>query len=361
MLTVVLPTKNRSSYLIRALSYYHKLGLSHRLIIADSSAEDQVSRVKSFIHSLKPGLEIEYQIFDRDIPPQDKIAQALRGVDTAYAVLAADDDFFVLKTLDQAVQFLKDHPDYSVVHGDAVRFSVGPEAVYGHVTEISSYPQRAVEYPKASERLLDHLSNFTTTYYSVEGVEALQKNWAESARLQVDNYFLELIPSCLSLVQGKAKKITGLYMARQASPIKEYIKKNTFEWITQKEFSVQYERFRDCIARELSFKDGINLEDSLATVDQAMWAYIASWLTTQYSCELPINRRPVNKVSLFFNQVLRKIPGTVTTCRALKRIFENNPKKNLADDISLPKLLNGSLPYDEDFLPINRVIAGNSH
>src|SRR3989338_7410753 len=145
MLTLVLPTKNRSEFLIRALVYYQKLSLNYRLVIADSSTEDHVSRAQSFIDSLKPGLKIEYRIFGRDIPFQDKIVQTLREVDTAYAVLAADDDFFIPKALDRAVNFLKEHSDYSVVHGDELCFSVGPEAVYGSVTKVSRYRRRAVE------------------------------------------------------------------------------------------------------------------------------------------------------------------------------------------------------------------------
>ena len=66
-ITILIPTLNRSNFLIRALSYYVKVGFKGWICIGDSSNVQHSERIKRVVYTLEDKLKIIYKYFPK--PP----------------------------------------------------------------------------------------------------------------------------------------------------------------------------------------------------------------------------------------------------------------------------------------------------
>jgi glycosyltransferase domain-containing protein len=348
MLTVIVPTRNRSPYLLRLLSYYREQHFNHRLLILDSSDPEHARKNRLAVDSLKGSFEIEHKLYGSEVLSVQKVDDALSSVDTPYAVLGADDDFIIPATLNLALEFLQSHTDYSLVHGEAITFSLESGTAWGQLEAVWRHDQGNIENPSGGERLVNHFTNYSTTWHSVHRTKRLRENLLATSRLQTDLSFGELLPSGLSLIQGKAKKLDGLYMARQGNTAKLYVEVNLFDWITSPNWPQRYDNFRDCLAEALVHQDQIGLEEARAKVKEAFWSYLAKYLARQKNHLYPSASVHDNS----WRQVARSLPGA-------RRIRETFRHLNKRDDheISLPGLLQPSSPYHADFMPVYRAVT----
>ena len=331
----------------RALFYYDQRRLNYKLVIADSSQPDFCGKNQLLVDSLKRNLKIEYKKYESNIEIARKLQDVLGCVETRYTVLGGDDDFFIPRALGRAVEFLETHSDYSVAHGDAAGFTLKSDRVYGQIAGVSRYNQTTVDHESAAKRVYDHLAGYSATWYSVQRTDQLRKNFRKAAEFGDIAYFAELLTSCLSLVQGKVKKLDGLYMIRQCHPENKYGGPDLFDWVTSPRWGSQYERFRDCLVAELTQRDGIDIHQTQAMIKRTFWFYLATGFHNQWKdCYPTHGSLPPSDVSLYLHG-LRKIG------RMLRSLIVRKSEP----EISLPALLNVSSPYYADFQPIYRAIT----
>ena len=141
--TIVIPTHNRHSHLVRSVSWFLKGG--YDIVIADStecawqhSLQDD-PRV-TYIH--KPG---PYAVY------VDKLLAALQAVKTPMTAMCADDDFILYSGLEACADFLENHEDYAFCQGYAYLFQTiaGRNAIWPmpydyHDVESSDWLQRVI-------------------------------------------------------------------------------------------------------------------------------------------------------------------------------------------------------------------------
>lgn len=341
MLTLIIPTFNRSLYLARLLSYYRERNFPYTIVVADSSDPLYLEQNEALVDSVRPDLRIEHKTYDTDIGIATKLARSAEEVGSAYSVVCADDDFLVPNSLRRAAEFLEAHPDYSIVHGFALKFGLEPgSSVYGPMVRTSRYTQRTVDHPTGAERLTDHLMNYTTTWYSVHRSSQLRFNMRMAIESESGAYFIELLPSALSLIQGKAQAMDALLMVRQSHSSKNYVVPSASAWVASPNWTREYERFCDCLAEELAGQDGISVESAREIVERAFRPYLEAFLG-----QATTKRNERSCLKALFGA----IPGARVAWRRLYRM-----KHRDQGDMSLSWLLNGSSPYSDDFLPIYR-------
>jgi glycosyltransferase domain-containing protein len=348
MLTVLVPTKNRPSFLTRLCSYYRERNLDHQLLIVDSSEPEQASENRRALELLEAGFKVEYKLYENEIGFLEKLNEALASVETPYAVLGADDDLFVPDGLTRAVEFLEANQDYALAHGDALTFSLNTNEAWGKLENVWRYEQRTVDDESGVERLVNHFVNYSATWYSVHRTKQLRENLL-AAKQVVDLLFVEMLPSGLSLIQGKAKKLGGLYMVRQSDTAKEYNTFDPFDWITNLNWASQYESFRNCLAEAVVLQDKIELEKARADIKRAFWSYLGKHLGLRWQS----NYGHLNTGS---QSALRQMAGGIPGARRLRATLRRL-KKQQGNEISLQGLLNVSSPFHEDFMPIYRVLT----
>ena len=271
-LTLVVPTRNRPLFIQRMFQFYRDRRLRHPIVIADSSGAEAGPLNRQSAAAAGNRLQVDYQSYDPKSDFLTKVLRALCSVDTEYVVIGADDDFFVPSTLDRCVTFLQTWPDYTIAHGRAV--SVNARG------SVHNYPQRSVELINPSARLYDHLALYTTTWYSVHRREALIANLEHVAAFTPQATaarFGELLPSCLSLVQGKSKCLGDLYMIRQDHAASGG--KTEMHWpqlLTSADYSGHYVQFRSILVNALASATGCTRGEAEEAVDMSFRAYLSS-------------------------------------------------------------------------------------
>ena len=293
MFSIVIPTRNRARFLERLLTYCVVLNVKQPIWIADSSVESGAGEVRDMISRLKPDLNLTLISYDPKIGIAVKLTDILCQVSTELVVLGADDDFFTLRGLQSAAEFLHTHLDFSVAHGKSVTFELTPGPVYGNSLRVANYPQRSIEHSTAAERLLDHLARYSTTWYSMHRLEQLQHNMHAVADLEMEAVtFTEVLPSCLSLIQGKSKQLDVLFTVRQVHPQRDNTASgDTFDWVTDTCWPAQFRRFSDCLTEELAHRDNTTRDSARETVKRAFWSYLAHRLNFKWQRRYAEDRR----------------------------------------------------------------------
>ncbi|MBI3616054.1 MAG: TIGR00180 family glycosyltransferase [Candidatus Omnitrophica bacterium] len=349
MLSVIIPTRNRPQFLKRAVSYYRKIRFPYPILIEDSSEPAMAEQTSKMVRSDARGLECVHQIHPVDTHVLVRIRSAAESVKTPFAVVGADDDFFIPKGLEQATRFLQKHPDYSGVHGDAALFGLRSGVEYGPMAWIVEYGQRSLEQETGFDRLLENFQNYSTTWYSMQRTEELLGRMRVSAGANLDNSFLELLPSGLTALQGKVKKLNGLYMVRQSHVAMTSGSRDLLDWLSGEEWASQFRWVQERLSECLQSQDRISSEEAARRVKKVFWAYLTRQLTNFWRKKYVL--APRRKPSLA-RRIGLKIPGLQKAWRSFQ--FKMPRPK---DQISLEAFLKLHSVHHSAFLPIYQVVT----
>lgn len=348
MITLVIPTRNRSGFLGRLLRYYAEIGFRGRIIIGDSSDSDRLKAAEGILASVADRLDVKYRLCPGASNlhcARDLICQ----VSTPYAVWVSDDDFVVPRALDHAVDLLEARPEASAVHGEAVLLSVANGEPNGSVLGVSRYRQEALEHSRSSDRLLAYLSAYFPTAFSVHRTKNLQQAYDAVIESGLSDMFGELLPCCLQVIWGRVAKLDGLYMVRQVhSRMRSgWENPDVFDWIVRADWPQQFGRVRNLLATQLARQDGLDESEASQVVKQAFWAYLFGLLG-----EPQRSREAAATQTARWRARLRRVPTISNQYRKFQRLLPG-----AENALSLSALSHPSSPFYDDFAPIHRAIV----
>ena len=260
MTTLLISTMNRSQFVERQLRYYANIGFDGQILIGDSSNADHVGRTKKIVEEVADQIQIDYTEYPH-LTYAECLQTLLDRVSTKYAAVLPDDDFTVPRGLERSVQFLEENPEYVACQGAAVILTLESGGAYGKVQWLGRYNQRSIEGANATERLIDHLCNYSVTLFALYRVEAWRDMFRDLSSIEDRTFGGELLPCCLSVILGKVKKLDSLYLVRQDHPNRNFLP-NVFDWITRGTFTTcrmirgKHEMFRSSIQLWLLNCDG---------------------------------------------------------------------------------------------------------
>jgi len=360
MISLIIPTYNRPHFLGRVLHYYRELNFRYTIVVADASSAPACEVNQKIVASVSDVLSTHYKLYPPDINVFLKIAQALDMVDSKYAVLCADDDFIVPSAMEQCIRFLEANPDYSIAHGHAALIvsQSSAQSDSHHGLRSHTYRQRTIAFDDPQFRLQNHLMDYTATFFSVHRRSDLTRNMQLASDNTIDYRFGELLPSCLSLIQGKAKCLDILYMVRQSIP--DSTARKAISWLallTSDDFSQRLAQFCNCLAEELAGVTGMPILEARDAVSHAFAPYLARERksiaperslstfeqTVQHAWRV-IRVLPIAARSALLD---RQMVAMARSPREAYRKLRHNQ-----DDMSIDKLLDPRSPFHADFLPI---------
>lgn len=206
-LTLVVPTYERPAFALRNLRYWS--GRGPKLLMVDGSllalpkdALDGLSDNILYLHSPTVGA--------------DRLKRAADLIDTKYAALLADDEFFIPSSLEASIFELENDPTLVACMGRAMRFKTSPP---GFVQGSPIYPKLAEHRLDSSvprERAIAHMRNYVpATIYSVVRTEIWRAAHESFLRHEFPVYAIAEIQFELSVsLLGKSKILPRLHWLR---------------------------------------------------------------------------------------------------------------------------------------------------
>ena len=368
MISLVIPTYNRPQFLGRLLLYYKEMKLPHRIAVADSSNPQSISANAKLVAAAKNVLEIDHLVYSSTTPFNAKLIQVLEAINTSYVIFCGDDDFITPRGIEQAANYLETHKDYSVASGRISAITAHPasggDPGYGLLSH--RYAQRTIDDDNAAVRLKNHLSNYTTTFYSVHRRAQLLRNLHLTHELTSDYRFGELLPSCLSLIQGKTICLDLLYMVRQAITDSTATKADSWtNLLAQDDYPERYALFRDCLVKELEYAAQLDQAQADEVVTQAFHSYLASTIYQGATAMDPKNGSAVGNQTYKnlierLKRVIMIMPAAarhafmeaqaLSMLKAPRSTYRKLQRRR--EEMSIDALLDQRSPFHSDFAPI---------
>ena len=349
MITLLIPTINRFSFIKKYLIYLDKCGFDGQVLLGDSSDEIDFVATSKYIESNVFSFEVTQYYFP-DMYPHQCIKKMLKDIKFPYSMFICDDDILVVSTLKKCINFLESNPSYSGVGGVSVLARLDPEN-HNRIISSHEYVVRGIEFQTSSERISELFSNYTVVNYALARTEEFIHRWPDD--IDEKNYDkaigTEILPSVILAAQGKIKMIDDLFVVRQTH-IERIILPSFVDtildpkWVTTMHFAVNK------LSRIVSSVDEISYEKAHITVSNAWKEYLQN-----QAVNIRLRAAPtlIRKISIGVNQLFgRAIHSKLRKLRHQIIILTN--KKSLI----LPALVKPSSPYHVDFKKIYDVIEG---
>ena len=353
MIALLIPTIDRSDFIIKYLTYLKNNQFEGQVLIGDSSNEEHYEKTKNFINNFTCKYEIR-QYSHPNLYPHQCIQEMLDDIKYPYSMYICDDDILIVKTLKKCINYLEDNPEYCGVGGVAIVANI-PYNDYNSIVSTCRYPVREITGESSVDRVKDLMSNYSVVAYSIYPTEKFKKRWPKDSRNYDKAIGTELLPCAILVAQGKVKMLDDLFVVRQIHDrriILPTLYDNILQphWASSTTYAIEY------LAQIVAEIDSISYDETYPVVKEAWGNYLTRWTIKKYhntSKEMtPIWRNPD------FRSAVKSIPGAreiVRRLRSLRYIF--NARNN---DISLPALLNPSSPYHKDFMPVYKAITKQS-
>ena len=283
--TILIPTLNRSEFMLRALSYYGKVGFKGWICIGDSSDAQHSNRIKSVVFALEDKLNIIYKYFPKlSYDLQTCFKELIEIAPTPYLVYSGDDDLLIPASLDQCTAFLEDHPEYSAAHGLRIAYSLKGGGEFGKIEHIHYVQQHTWESEKASERWDGYVRNAISTQYYVHRKETWRRMYRDIG--SVPTWYLgpEFLPCSLTAVSGKVKQLECLATLFQMQDNRPFSWDNIsiYDLTVEQDWSKSVQGLKRSIVEALMQQDGVNEKIAQEIFDKKFWYLLKSFFVWQY-------------------------------------------------------------------------------
>lgn len=251
MLTLIIPTHERHSYLSRVLEYYEDTEFS--LIVVDSS------KSKFFGELYNP--KFKY-IHCPDMNWPEKLLMATEIAETPYITMCADDDFVAKTAFIECLSFLEKNSEYQQVQGYMLGFRhyasrTDFELIYPHAYKFDVKDNCPIS------RLENFYKNYVQTFYVVRHKEGFKEALLAAKSWDISGKMIDQMISTHSLIKGKMKVLPVFFGAR------EYIANSSNQsWLSLEDLYQKHEyqplmnRFFSVTADVLSKKAKISIDES---------------------------------------------------------------------------------------------------
>ena len=223
-ISILIPTKDRSFFVLRLIHYYEILGFKGEIFILDSSnkfhAEKIINAIKNSVINIKYFHSIGY--------PGMIMKKFLSEVKTDYVVETGDDDFLIIKGLKKLISFLDKNLNYSGANGKCI--SILSQTNINQIDGYSYYKMCGISEENPLLRFKKQCENYVVPVFSV-----FRKNIFKKIINQVPNYenkeicpdreiVDELIQALFSVIYSRMFHIRTLYLVRHIAQIRDELR-----------------------------------------------------------------------------------------------------------------------------------------
>ncbi|WP_296590699.1 TIGR00180 family glycosyltransferase [Methylophaga sp.] len=185
--SIVVITHNRSKFIARMALALNKLDFGGKLIVSESSSEENFIKSQNLIKNLN----LEIQITHIHTPKNKEMTisqsmnfsfqEGIKGIETDYAMLTCDDDIPIPETLEKCQKFLDEQGSYNGVNGELPWYEINSASEKNNIFHFLGLKSRVkcnrtfgLEETTALGRLDQYLQNFYHTMFTVVRVTTYQ-------------------------------------------------------------------------------------------------------------------------------------------------------------------------------------------
>lgn len=158
-LTIIVPTYNRRQSLVKGLEALIPQVKSHKdyvsLYVSDNCSNDGTQEIVEELQSRHPGL-IGYKRLASNLGAQGNFRDAVKSVDSRYAVIFSDDDIALPSFVDTVLGILRANPDVALINYNALMVSEGGNFI--GVRDSVACGGRPKRYEEGGEFIKEHTS-----------------------------------------------------------------------------------------------------------------------------------------------------------------------------------------------------------
>jgi glycosyltransferase domain-containing protein len=269
LLTALFPTRNRPHNILGQLVLFKNSNFT--VLVADSSDINKVEEINAASSPLA-----QFLSYPPDIKFFDKLADAVKRIETPFVLLAADRKITFPHAAEAALAFLKEHDDYVAAQGYVIGFSA-----YDNDLDIN----RIVFFtPTIAERdpLQRHyhlMRRYQSWQFSVFRLQPLIKAIAQ-ARTVAGAMFQEVMFMNALVLQGKVARLPKILTLQTVEESFSRLREiDPFYWFLNdsRSFFRHYARYRHSLARFISRNSMSGLAnrelEHLLDVIHAVWLH----------------------------------------------------------------------------------------
>lgn len=234
--TIVIPTKNRTTWIYRILKFYDLQNFNHKIIIADSS-NYQKANLEEILIKFK---NLKVNIIEcKDLNAEQACNKVASFIDTKYSCFLADDDIINPNFFNKAIDFLNNNPEYSGVTGNSFTFNTKKNSIFAKITDIGEYPVINEENSNYHKRLKNYFLNNYASIFTLTKTSYFSETFKLICRLQPyhQRYMIgEQVCAINYLYFGKIKKINETFLIRQYHNENIYGFRSLYKWLIKEDF-----------------------------------------------------------------------------------------------------------------------------
>jgi glycosyltransferase domain-containing protein len=358
--TIVIPTMDRSAFVIRALRYYAKTRFRGEILIGDSSEPAEYRKVQEEALSLSGKLNIKHHSFPKGAYANDAVVvgDLTRIVKTKYVCQPGDDDFLITNTLGECAMFLDLNPSWIAVRGKRLNFVLDSDLLEeGLITDVELVAEADLSAESATLRYKNYMRNGRSTQFYLYRAETFRRMYEYAHTMVIRHIGVELIPCSIGVIDGKIATLDRILTMYQVH------RKHHFSWtdvtmydlLYADQFPLVLQECRKVISLMLEKADQCPHEKAQEIVDQELFGYINRMLSWQYKARYEKQTRS----STTFRAIIRTLPGVGVPISALgiywrlRKVASAFPKATLEKRaLTLRKLMSAESQYGQDFMPV---------
>lgn len=149
-LTIIIPSYNRQKYLLRQLEFWKNIEVKVLVLDGTEIACSKLSEYNS------PDIKVIH------IPEtiEKRLGLAAQMIDTKYAAMISDDEFFIPSALDSIIQFLNKNLSYAACKGRAIGFNTDSKYQTLGQMAYEDLKDYDLNSESSTERLINHMSPY---------------------------------------------------------------------------------------------------------------------------------------------------------------------------------------------------------
>ena len=256
-LTILVPSFNRPNFLKRMMAYWS--GRGPKIVVADGSARPVDSVSLSYLEN-----NIDYNHFP-NLSLQKRISFLVSRANLKYAMLQADDEFFIPSSLNEQVEYLECQGELIACIGKCVSFSFTGKNLFSEII-YPEFEDYVLSSPLPKERINFHMKHYTPSLtYAVSRSKYLETALDLARQANQFSFWAggEILVEMALAYLGKSKVINTLGWLRskeneriQGKAAHERHPSRFSTWWESDETENERELFTQLFAEKISEVDG---------------------------------------------------------------------------------------------------------